>query len=384
MKKKGQKIPAGFKGFLDKKTLSQTQSYTAEKTKAGFFSRVFDDIIFPVFIFSGLLGLYSLWIEKLQIGFVFSGILFFLMLTLIEAIIHIPFDLYQTFKIENKFGFNTMTPKLWWSDFLKSFIIQTVLIGLLIGAGLWIIQASPSFWWLLLWSFFFLFSLFMMFISPYVIEPLFNKFTPIEDKELEQKIKELFSKIGLSVSRVFIIDASKRSKHTNAYFTGIGKVKRIVFYDTLLEKLDHSEILSVLAHEAGHWKKRHVLKTIVATEVISLIVFYTSFSILTSNWLIQIFSIPNNGFFAQVILLGFILGLVSFVFSPLAAIFSRKNEAEADLFAAHLMGETTSLQNALKKLSKDNLSNLFPHPLYAFLHYSHPPLLERLEFLKKL
>jgi STE24 endopeptidase len=255
-------------------------------------------------------------------------------------------------------------------------------MALLISAALFLIQKSPDLWWLWVWSFFLAFEIFMMYLSPYVIEPLFHKFTPLEDEELESGIREIMEKAGIHVSRIFKMDASKRTKHTNAYFTGIGKVKRIVLYDTLVEKMDRDEILSVLAHEVGHWKKKHILKRIVLIEVIALVAIYMSWYFLQSEFLIELFSIDTSSFFAKLVLLSFIAGIISFPFGPLSNWISRKHEDEADRYSFDLTGNGDSMISALVKLSKDNLSNLHPHPLYALFHYSHPPVLERIRKIR--
>ena len=383
LKKHGAVIPPEFEGHIDQKLLSKTRDYNVENTNFGFISSVFNNVIFLVFLFV-LLNIYNSWIVSLKLSFIFSGLIFFLLITYGETIISMPFSLYSTFKIENKYGFNTMTPKLWISDTIKSLIISTILMSLLISVALFLIQKSPDLWWLWVWCFFVVFGIFMMYISPYVIEPLFHRFSPIEDKELENGIRLLMEKVGLRVSRVFKVDASKRTKHTNAYFTGIGKVKRIVLYDTLLEKMDSEEVLAVLAHEAGHWKKKHLLKHLVATEVIALIALYVAYQLLQSEWLIEIFNIENSSFFAKVILLSFIGSIISVPFSPISHYFSRKHENEADKYSYELTGNSESMISALVKLSKDNLSNLHPHLLYALFHYSHPPVLERIRRIRAL
>ena len=178
------------------------------------------------------------------------------------------------------------------------------------------------------------------------------------------------------------MDASKRTKHTNAYFTGIGKVKRIVLYDTLVEKMDHNEVLAVLAHEAGHWKKKHLLKSIVAAESIALITTYISYRILQSDFLLTLFHIERGSFFAKVVILGFLGSIVAFPFGPVFNYFSRRHENEADKYSYEITGNRESMISTLVKLSKDNLSNLHPHPLYALFHYSHPPVLERIRRIK--
>jgi STE24 endopeptidase len=380
--KHGEEIPPEFEGEIDSGLLKKTSDYTFENTRFGIFSSIFDETLLLIFIFSGLLAFYDSWIKSLDLNFILSGISFIFILTWLKTIIDSPFDIYSSFKIEKKYGFNTMTPKLWISDFIKGLAISTLLMGLLLAAALWIIQTLPNLWWLPVWAFFFIFSIFMMYISPYILEPLFNKFTPLDDEELESKIKEALGKTGIKISRVFKMDASKRTKHTNAYFTGIGKTKRIVLYDTLLEKLEKDEIVAVLAHEAGHWKKKHILKYIIFFEAFALAGAFIAFYILKSDFLGKLFFIPGASFFTKLILLSFIASIVMWPVSPLVNIVSRFFEREADDFACNLVNGGDALASALVKLSKDNLSNLHPHPLYAKFHYSHPPATERIRYLR--
>lgn len=392
LKKFGHIIPQPFEGHIDGELLKKTSDYTVEYGRFGYFSSIFDNIIFIAFLFGGIFVWYNNWIASWQLSFILSGIFFFLILSIVSTILDIPFDLYSTFKIENKYGFNTTTPKIWVTDFIKSFVISLVLMFVLGGIGFWLIKISPNYWWIWLWAFFLAFSLFFMYISPYVIEPLFNKFTPITEYEgLEEKIRGMFEKVGIKVSRVFQIDASKRSKHSNAYFTGIGKVKRIILYDTLLQKMTHDEILAVLAHEAGHWKKKHIMKRIILSEIFGFIGIYISFRILQTNWLTDLFNIEpsqsylaGSTFFAKLVILGFIGSIISFPFTPISSYFSRKQERQADQMAVNLTGSPDGLVSSLIKLSKDNLSNLHPHPLYAKLYYSHPPIVDRLTRLQQM
>ncbi len=382
LKKYGADIPLEFEGYIDAQVLKKTCDYTVENSRFSFIKSIFDNIILLVFLFGGLLNIYNSWILSLNKGFILSGFAFFLILTYAETVISIPFSLHSTFKIENKYGFNTMTPRLWIADFFKSLMLTTILMGALIFVGLWLVSISPDYWWLYVWGFFLVFGLFIMYISPYVIEPLFNKFTPVEDKILEDKIKNTAQKVGIKVSRIFKMDASKRSTHTNAYFTGIGKVKRIILYDTLLKKMDRDEIIAVLAHEIGHWKKKHVLKRIIVSEVIALAALYISYQILQTDFLLKIFSIDADSFFAKIIIIGFIGSIAAFPLGPLASYLSRRHERQADRFACELTGNPESLATSLIKLSKDNLSNLHPHPLYAAFHYSHPPVVQRVREIR--
>jgi STE24 endopeptidase len=382
LKKQGLCIPAEFEGEIDEGLLRKTIEYTIDNTRLGLISSAFDNIILLVFFFGGLLNIYNRWIASLNLPFILTGIVFFMILFYAESLLSIPFSLYKTFRIERGYGFSTMTLRLWTSDFVKSILISTVLLCILISAGLLIIQKSPRLWWLWLWCFFLVFGIFIMYISPYIIEPLFHKFTPLGDEYLEGRIRALMQKAGIEVSRVFKMDASRRTRHTNAYFTGIGRVKRIVLFDTLLNRMNHDEILSVLAHEAGHWKRRHLLKQIFMVEVLALIGLYASYHILKSDILLDIFRIEERTFFAKVVILGLIGSIVSFPLTPVFNMISRRHEDEADGFSFKLTGDRQGMISALKKLSKDNLSNLHPHPVYAFFHYSHPPVIERIRRIK--
>ena len=263
MKKVGNKIPPEFEGKVDEQMLEKTQAYERDKTRFGFIASLFGNLVVILFIFAGLLDRYNTWIVSLNLSFIFSGWLFFLILSYADELVSAPFGIYTIFSIENRYGFNTMTLRLWISDFIKSLLISTVMLSLVVSAGFSLIQWSSRFWWFWLWGFLFIFSIIVMYIAPYVIEPLFNKFSPVEDEALKDKIIELTKKAGIQASRILKVDASRRSRHTNAYFTGIGRTKRVVLYDTLLEHMDANEILSVLAHELGHWKRRHLLKMLV-------------------------------------------------------------------------------------------------------------------------
>jgi STE24 endopeptidase len=383
MKAHEREIPPAFKGYIDKSILGRMQAYAIEKGHFFIIKSLYGNALVLIFLFGGILDMYNSWIVSLQLSFISSGLIFFLLLSYGTTVLSIPFSLYDTFKIENKYGFNAITGRLWVVDFLKSMLLSTILITIVLTVGLWLIQSSPESWWIWVWVFYLVFSLFIMYISPYVIEPLFNKFTPMEDESLAQKIRELLQRVGIKVSRVFKMDESKRSRHTNAYFSGFGKVKRIILYDTLLEKMEQDELLAVLSHEAGHWKKKHVLKLIIISEMISFAAIYISFRILQTDFLINIFRIEAQTFFAKIVILGFIGSIVSFPFIPLGNYISRRFEREADRFSIQLMENKQSISTALIKLSKDNLSNLHPHPLYAAFYYSHPPIVERIESIDK-
>ncbi|MEO5359348.1 MAG: M48 family metallopeptidase [Nitrospirota bacterium] len=384
MAAKGSVVPDEFRGSVDAALLKKTCDYQIENMRFGVAESMFNNIVVIVFIFGGLLNAYSSWVMSFKLSFVYCGVVFFLLLSYGETILSIPFSLWRTFKIEKKYGFNTTTVKVWLTDSIKSLGISTILMGVLIAVGLYVIQRSPDFWWLWVWVVFFIFSIALMYVSPYIIEPLFNKFTPISEESMVDKIQEMMGRAGITVKNVFKMDASRRSTHTNAYFTGIGKVKRIILYDTLIEKVDDEELLAILAHEAGHWRKRHLLKLIAAYEVITLAALYCFHIALKADAVLDIFNIDENSFVVKLLLISFIASIVVFPFKPFSNAVSRRYERQADRFAVTLTGRSDKMISALVKLAKDNLSNLHPHPLYVLFHYSHPPVLERVNYLANL
>ncbi len=382
LKQYGRIVPPEFEGVVDPATLEKISNYTVENSRFGLLESIFDNLVLLAFLFLGVLGAYDHWVTSLTGSFLENGVLFVLFLMVAQTIIGIPFSLYRNFRIENKYGFNTMTLKLWLTDLVKGLAIGTVISSLVVLAALWLVQASPGWWWLWVWLFFLVFGVFMMYLSPYVIEPLFFKFEPVKAEGLEDRIRLLMEKAGLRVSRVFQVDASRRSRHSNAYFTGIGKVKRIVLFDTLLQQMTQDEVLAVLAHEVGHWKKRHVLKRIIMTEIMALCGTMAAFRLLPGNWLADLFSLGNASFFAKAVVLSFLVSIVTFPLTPLFSWLSRRDERESDRFVSELTGDPGAMASALVKLSKENLSNLHPHPLYAAFYYSHPPVVERIRSLK--
>ncbi len=382
LKAYGQIVPPEFSGIVDPAVLGKMSAYTAENSRVAIFESIIDNVVVILFMFWGVLGAYDRWIASLSHSFLVTGILFFFILVGVQALIAVPFSLHRHFTIESRYGFNTMTFRLWITDLLKSFVISSILGCIVILAALSIVQASPEWWWFWAWLFFLLFGIFMMFISPYVIEPLFFKTEPVKAEGLEGKVRQLMERAGLKVSRVFQMDASRRSRHSNAYFTGIGKVKRIVLFDTLIEQMTHDEILAVLAHEVGHWKKHHVLKHLVLTEVTAFCALYLAFVLLQREELPGLLGYTGLSFYARFMIIGFLGSLVLFPLTPLFSALSRRDEREADDFAAELTGHPEHMASALVKLSRENLSNLHPHPWYAAFYYSHPPVVERIRKLK--
>lgn len=383
MKRRGFSVPPEFKDTADEGFLKKAQDYEIEKSRLKVALSLFDNVVLLLFIFGGLLNIYNSWIASLNLPFIVSAWLFFLLLSYGKTMLSLPFSLYSTFKIENKYGFNTMDLKLWLSDLFRTLIISTMLTSLLLFSAFYLIQQSPDYWWLWVWFFMLSYSIFVMYISPYVIEPLFNKFTPVEDESLKQRIIRLAEKVGIHAGRILKIDASKRSRHANAYFTGIGRTKRIVLYDTLLQQMNHDEIMAVLAHEIGHWKKKHLLKIMAMFEIFSLIGLYLAFKLTSGDILLTLFNIGTDTIFAKFAVLAFAAGIIIFPLKPLVNSFIRRHEWQADRASYDLTGDGASMISALVKLSKENLANLHPHPLYVFLYYSHPPVLERIRYIKE-
>ena len=382
LKMHGHSVPPEFEGVIDPEALRKISDYTLANSRLGLVESLLSNSIMVALLFGGLLGVYDSWIAGLSSSFLWAGVLFFLVMTIAGTLIDIPFSLYRNFKIESQYGFNTMTTRLWITDLAKSTVLSLALGGIVVLAALSIVQWSPGWWWLWVWGFFFVFSIFIMYISPYVIEPLFFKFEPLKTEGLEEKVRALMERAGLKVSRVFQVDASKRSRHSNAYFTGIGRVKRIVLFDTLLAQMSQEEILAVLAHEVGHWKKRHVLKRMIQTEAMAFCGLFAAFHLLAWPGLPGLLGLPHASFYAGAVIVGFLGSLVMFPFTPLFSLLSRRDEWDADRFAAEMTRQPDAMASALRKLSHENLANLHPHPLYAKFYYSHPPVVERIRALR--
>jgi STE24 endopeptidase len=384
LQRHGTEVPPGFEASLTPETLRKSAEYTIANNRLTLAESLFGTLLVILFLFCGLLEAYDRWVSSLSLSFIFQGVLFFTFLHLAQTILEIPFSLYRNFSLENRYGFNTMTPATWLSDFAKSALLSLLLISLLVAGAFALIAASPQNWWLWVWVFLTVVSLSLIYLSPVVIEPLFSKFEPLHSAELKEAIQSLMGKAGLEVRRVLQVDASRRSKHSNAYFSGIGKVKRIVLYDTLLERLDTPEILAVLAHEAGHWKAHHLLKRLAAAEALTLFTCFAAFYLLSQGNLPALFDMEKASFPAQLVLLGFLFSLPLAVLAPLGNWLSRRHERQADRFAAELSATPEALASALVKMSRDNLANLHPHPLYAAVYYSHPPVVERVQKLLSL
>ena len=378
----GAVVPAGFEGVIDGEVLRKASAYTLDNSRLGLIESLFDSTVLLLFLFAGPLPLYDRCIESLGLPPVAAGTLFYLLLLTAKTLLDIPFSLYRTFVLEARYGFNTQTLGLWIADLFKGLAISLVLLGVLLAGGFWLVEVSPQSWWLWGWGLFALFTLFVMLISPYVIEPLFFRFEPVRKEGLEAGVKALMARAGLAAGRVFQVDASRRSRHGNAYFTGIGRVKRIVLFDTLLERLNAGEILAILAHEIGHWKKRHIFKRLLVTELLALGNFYLAYRLIGWGGVPGLFGVDSLSFAAHWLPLAFLGSLIAFPFTPLSAWLSRRDEWQADRYACELHGIPEDLASGLVTLARDNLANLHPHPWYAAFYFSHPPVVERVRRLR--
>jgi len=382
LKRHGHEVPAGFDVAIDQERLARASDYTLANSRAGLLESLLGSLLLVVFLFGGLLEWYDGWIGGLTASFTGQGVLFVLGLMMAQILIDVPFSLYRTFVLEERFQFNTSTPMIWCLDLLKSTIIGGVLISLITAGALTLVQARPDSWWLWVWLFFSLITLLLMYLSPVLIEPLFFKFQPLQKEDLAERVKNVMAQAGLQIDRVLQVDASRRSKHSNAYFTGIGRVKRIVLFDTLLEQMTDDEIVGVLAHEAGHWKLGHIWKRLLTMQLVSLVTCWLAWQMLAWGGLASMFGLGQVSFTGQLLLLGFLASLASFPLTPLSSALSRRHEWQADRFAFDLTGNPVPLAQSLIKLCKENLSNLHPHPLYAWFYYSHPPVTARVSKLR--
>jgi STE24 endopeptidase len=380
----GHEVPRAFKGFIDQDLLKKTSEYALANSRVTLIETLFSYLFILLFLFGGLLSRYDLWTGSLAGSFVAQGVLFVLGLSLAMTLFDIPFSLYRTFVLEERFQFNTSTPKIWFTDMVKSLLIGAVLLSLVTAGALALVQASPDYWWLWVWSFLALLTLLLMYLSPVLIEPLFFKFQPLKNEDLAERVKHVMARAGLQVDRVLQVDASRRSRHSNAYFTGIGKVKRIVLFDTLLEQMEDDEIVGVLAHEAGHWKLGHIWKRLLVMELVSLVACWLAWALLGQGSLPGWFGLGPLSFVGQFVLFFFLASLAGFFLTPLSSGLSRRQEWQADRFAYDLTGQARPLSNALVKLSRENLSNLHPHPRYAWFYYSHPPITARIARLSEM
>lgn len=376
-------LPDSLKGIYDEKEYGRFQSYKRENGRLDCWSSGVEFGVMIVFLVAGGFGWYNSWVVSLTDSVVWQTILFVMGLSVVSTVLDIPFDYYATFRIEGKYGFNKTTRRVYWLDTVKELFLSLVLGGVLLALVVWFYTWAGTYFWLYAWGAVTLFSVFMAMFYSQLIVPLFNKQTPLQAGSLRDKIQAFAEKVGFKLDNIYVIDGSKRSTKANAYFTGLGPKKRVVLYDTLIDELTEEEIVAVLAHEVGHYKKRHTLRSMVVS-VIQMGVLFWLFSLCVNNAALSEALGGDRAYFQ--------LGLIAFVilYSPVNLIlgigmnvWSRSNEYEADAFAARYY-EGDYLVSGLKKISVKSLSNLTPHPLYEYIYYSHPSLLKRIDAIKRI
>jgi STE24 endopeptidase len=373
-------VPAAFAGQISLEAHQKAADYTMAKVRL---SRI--ELLYSALILLGLtLGGGLNWLDQLwggvELGSLWGGVAFLLSLTLLTTLLDLPFSLYRTFRLEQRFGFNKSTPALFISDLLKGFVLM-LLIGVPMAAlVLWLMESAGAKWWLYVWGVWSGFTLLMMWAYPAVIAPLFNKFTPLEDEALASRIDALLERCGFKSNGIFVMDGSRRSSHGNAYFSGLGSNKRIVFFDTLLESLSGDEIEAVLAHELGHFRRNHIKKRIVLMMAMSLTGLALLGWLMEQSWFYTALGVETPSVHAALALFLIVLPVFTFFLQPLMAMSMRKHEFEADEFAAE-HAEANDLIRALVKLYRENASTLTPDRLYSAFHDSHPPAPVRIAHL---
>jgi STE24 endopeptidase len=374
-------LPRAFEGVYEPERYRKSQQYLKVNTQFGWVTSAFNLCLILVFWFAGGFPLLDKWVRTFELGPVPSGLIYIGVLVLLKAVLSLPFSVYATFIIEERFGFNKTTWQTYVKDLLKGLILALLLGTPLLAAILVFFQyAGPSAWWYC-WIGVTLYMLVVQFIAPTWIMPLFNKFNPLEEGELKSAILAYANAINFPLENVYQMDGSRRSTKSNAFFTGFGKHKRIVLFDTLIQQHTVNELVAVLAHEMGHYKKKHIRQALILGILQTGLMLFLLSHFIAYQGLFDAFYMAQQSVYAGILFFAMLYAPLDFFVGILMQILSRKNETAADKFAAETTKDPGSMVAALKKLSVDNLSNLTPHPFYVFLNYSHPPVLQRIQFL---
>ncbi len=375
-------LPDELKGIYDEEKYRKSQDYLRVNMKFGLLTSTLSFIAILLMLFFGGFGWLDSVVREYTSNTILMTILFFGILGFASDLLSTPFDIYDTFVIEEKFGFNKTTVKTYILDKIKGWFLAIILGGGLIAVFVWFYEVAGNLFWLYAWLFFSGFSIFMAMFYSSLIVPLFNKQKPLEQGELRDAIEEFAKKADFKLDNIYVIDGSKRSTKANAYFSGLGPKKRIVLFDTLIKDHTTKELVAVLAHEIGHYKKKHTIKSMGISLIHSAIIFYLLGVFINYDVLSKALGGEQASFHLGILAFGLLYSPISTLLGILSNVISRKHEYQADAFAAKKY-DPEPLQEALKKLSVNNLSNLRPHPAVVFVNYSHPPLLKRLEFLDK-
>lgn len=376
-------VPVAFREQINIAAHHKAADYTSTLVRFGALTILFDTVLLLAFTVGGGIQWLSDATVNLTDSLLLQGVAVIVLVLVLQSLLEMPFDLYRTFNIEARFGFNKMTLKLYLLDAVKGTLLGAVLGLPLLFAVLWLMSAMGDLWWLYVWGVWVTFNLLLLFIYPTYIAPMFNKFEPLQDEAQKLRIEALLARCGFESSGLFVMDGSKRSSHGNAYFTGFGKTKRIVFFDTLLQRLTPGEIDAVLAHELGHFKHRHVIKRIAFTFALSLGFLWVLAQLLHAEWFYLGMGVTTQSTAIALLLFFMALPVFTFLLHPLTSAYSRKHEFEADAYAAQ-QTDANELVNALVKLYQDNAKTLTPDPLYATFYESHPPAPIRIAHLQKL
>ena len=379
----GAVLPEEFHDVYDQEAYEKSQNYLRHSTVFSLVAAGFELSVLLLFWFAGGFNFLDILVRGLGFSSLVTGVFYIGILLFLQGLISLPFSIYQTFVLEEQYGFNKTSPLTFVSDKLKG-----VFLGLLLGtpvlAGLlWFFENSGSLAWVWAWGAVAFFGFVLQYVAPTLIMPLFNKFTPLEDGELKSAIMEYAKSVNFPLSGIFVIDGSKRSSKANAFFTGFGKRKRIALFDTLIENHAVTELVAVLAHEIGHYKKKHIIIAMFLSIVNMGIVFFLLSIFLNNRELFDAFYMENLSVYASLLFFSLLYSPVEFVLSVALQSLSRRHEFQADHYAVETYKGASTLAEALKKLSRTNLSNLTPHPFYVFLNYSHPPVLQRIERIRR-
>jgi STE24 endopeptidase len=370
-------VPEAFEGIVDEATYTKSVQYTLAKGRLEQIELVANCAVLLVVLFSGVLPWGYRFFEHRLGNAAWAMAVFLLVTGVALSLPGLPLEWYAQFRLEERFGFNTTTQSLWWKDRLKGLLLSIALGYPLLVLILKLVEWIGPFWWLWAWGALLGFQLLMAVLAPVLILPLFNKFTPLPEGSLRERLLKLAERTRFQAGSIQLMDGSKRSRHSNAFFTGFGRFRKIVLFDTLVQQLAEPELEAVLAHEIGHFKKKHIPKTLAVAAAGSLVGFYLVSLLAQQDWFYRSFGFEPGSIVPALLLFGLLAGVVTFWFSPLAHWWSRRYEYQADAFAAQVMNEPQSLIGALRKLNEKNLSNLTPHPLYSGFYYSHPTLIER-------
>ena len=376
------RVPDEFSSEISLEAHQKAAEYTAAKTRFALIGVAVEVLIVLALTFGGGLQ----WLHDISAAWlpegIARGVLLIALVGLLLTLLDVPFDLYRTFVIEERFGFNKMTPALFFVDLMKSLLLGAVLLMPLVAVILWLIETLGPGWWIYAWIVVAVFGLLITFIAPTVIMPLFNKFSPLQDAELQQRVEQLAARCGFKIKGLLVMDGSRRSAHGNAFFSGFGSSKRIVFFDTLLAQLRPAEVEAVLAHELGHFKLRHVIKRMAWSAVLSFGFFWLLSFLMYQVWFYHGLGVTTPSPAMALVLFSLVLPPFTFLLNPLGAMYSRKHEFEADQYAVR-NASARDLVSALVKLYKDNASTLTPDPLHSAFYDSHPPATVRIARLQK-